>query len=53
MTATIIETDGRAIVLDLSSGATLCGKPIAGLGATELGALIDETMQQAGTRFTT
>ena len=51
MTATIIETDGKAIVLDLSAGATLCGQPIAGLDATELGALIDETMQQAGTRF--
>jgi murein DD-endopeptidase MepM/ murein hydrolase activator NlpD len=51
MTAAIIETDGRAIVLDLSMGASLRGKPVAGLGAAELGALIDREMAAAGTRF--
>jgi hypothetical protein len=51
MTSTIIETDGRAIVLDLSSGAQLCGEEIAGLDAAALGDLIDRTMTVAGTAF--
>mgnify|MGYP001823958621 CR=1 FL=1 len=51
MTAAIIQTDGRAIVLDLSTGASLGGKPVAGLGAAELGALIDQEMVAAGTNF--
>ena len=51
MTATVIETDGRAIVLDLSTGATLYGQPIAGLGATGLGALIKRSMADADTAF--
>ena len=51
MRAAIIETDGKSIVLDLSTGATLCGRPIAGLGVDELGALIDRAMSEAGTAF--
>ena len=51
MTAPIIQTDGKAIVLDLSTGATLCGQPIAGLAADQLGALIDRSMANAGTAF--
>jgi len=51
MTATIIETDGRAIVLDLSTGARLCGKFIAGLDVDEFGDLINRKMKQAGTAF--
>lgn len=51
MTEAIIQTDGRAIVLDLSAGASLGGKPVAGLGAAELGALIDQEMAAAGTNF--
>jgi murein DD-endopeptidase MepM/ murein hydrolase activator NlpD len=51
MTAAIIRTDGRAIVLDLSTGASLGGKPVAGLGAADLGALIDQEMSAAGTNF--
>lgn len=51
MPATIIKTDGRAIVLDLSTGAKLCGKDIAGLDVAELGDLIDRTMADAGTAF--
>lgn len=51
MTASVIETDGKAIVLDLSTGAQLCGEPVAGLAADELGALIDRTMAGAGTGF--
>lgn len=51
MTSTVIETDGRAIVLDLSTGASLCGQAIAGLGVDELSALIDRSMGEAGTRF--
>jgi len=51
MTSTIIKTDGRAIVLDLSSGAELCGEDIAGHGVAELGELINRTMMEAGTAF--
>jgi len=51
MTATIVETDGRAIVLDLSTGAKLCGEDIAGLDAAALGELINRTMADAGTAF--
>jgi len=35
MNAPIIKTDGRAIVLDLSNGAQLCGEDIAGKGVSE------------------
>lgn len=51
MSSPIIVTDGNAIVLDLSFGATLCGKEIAGCSAEELGGLIDRTMADAGTAF--
>lgn len=51
MTAAIIQTDGKAIVLDLSTGATLCGQRIAGLSVDELGALINRSMSEAGTAF--
>ena len=51
MTAAIIETDGSAVVLDLSTGAKLCGKPVAGLGVDDLSALIDQAMHDAGTQF--
>lgn len=51
MTPAVIETDGRAVVLDLSTGATLCGKAIAGLGVDALSALIDQRMAEAGTRY--
>ena len=47
----VIQTDGRAIVLDLSTGARLCGKDIAGLDAAALGKLINRTMADAGTAF--
>jgi len=51
MNARIIETDGKAIVLDLSTGAMLCGQAIAGLSVADLGRLIDRTMENAGTEF--
>lgn len=51
MTASIIRTDGKAIVLDLGRGARLCGEKIAGLDAGALGKLIDRTMAEAGTAF--
>jgi len=51
MTAPVIETDGRAIVLDLSEGATLVGRPIAGLDVDTLSALIDRAMREAGTAY--
>lgn len=47
----IIQTDGDAIVLDLSSGSRLQGKAIAGLDVVELGELIDRTMHEANTAF--
>lgn len=49
--STIIETDGRAIVLDLSTGAQLCGENIAGSDAAELGERINQTMAEAATAF--
>jgi len=51
MNARIIETDGNAIVLDLSTGARLCGHAIAGLNVADFGRLIDRTMEDAGTEF--
>jgi len=51
MSSTIIRTDGRAIVLDLSTGAQLCGEDIAGRDVAELGELINRTMADAGTAF--
>ena len=51
MSGAVIATDDRAIVLDLSEGATLCGEPIEGQGVDELSALIDRAMAAAGTRF--
>ena len=46
MTAAIIETDGRSIVLDLSTGATLCGASIAGLDVNTLSERIDRSMAE-------
>lgn len=51
MTRAIIKTDGRAIVLDLSTGAQLCGEDIAGREVEELSDLINRTMAEAGTAF--
>ena len=51
MTAPVIATDDRAIVLDLSKGAELFGTPVAGLDVTELGRLIDRAMDEAATGF--
>lgn len=49
--APIVSTDGKAIVLDLSSGSRLRGIAVANLDAEQLGTLIDETMADAGTGF--
>jgi len=49
--ATVISTDGKAIVLDLSAGSRLCGETIAGLDVDHLGRLINQTMVDAGTGF--
>ncbi len=49
--ASIIETDGRAIVLDLSTGSQLRGEPVAELNQMRLGELIDASMAEAGTAF--
>jgi murein DD-endopeptidase MepM/ murein hydrolase activator NlpD len=50
-TAPVIDTDGKAIVLDLSSGSRLRGEPVADLDVSRLGQLIDEAMADAGTGF--
>ncbi|MDH4048228.1 MAG: peptidoglycan DD-metalloendopeptidase family protein [Gammaproteobacteria bacterium] len=49
--ATIIETDGKAIVLDLSAQSRMFGKPLRGLSVNELGSLIDNAMRAAGTGY--
>ncbi len=49
--APIVHADERAVVLDLSKGATLCEQSINGLSVTELSGLIDQTMAEAGTKF--
>ena len=51
MTHAVIRTDGRAIVLDLSTGAELCDTPIAGLDVAELSRLINASMAAAETGF--
>lgn len=51
MNAAIIETDARAIVLDLSRGAKLGGQPIAGLDVASLTASIEVEMRAANTAF--
>jgi len=51
MKQAIIRTDGRAVVLDLSSGATLCGEEVAGRDVADLSTLINRTMSAAGTGF--
>lgn len=50
-TASVIATDGKAIVLDLSTGSRLRGEPVADLDVHRLGQLIDEAMAEAGTGF--
>lgn len=49
--APVIVTDGEAIVLDLSRGARLRGRPVEGLDVAALSALINEEMQAKGTGF--
>jgi murein DD-endopeptidase MepM/ murein hydrolase activator NlpD len=49
--APVVSTDGKAIVLDLSTGSRLRGEAIANLEAEHLGRLIDETMADARTGF--
>ena len=49
--APIINTDGKAIVLDLSIGSRLRGESFADLGVDKFGRLINETMADAGTGF--
>ena len=49
--APVVKTDGKAIILDLSTGSRLRGSAVANLDAEQLGRLIDETMADAGTGF--
>jgi murein DD-endopeptidase MepM/ murein hydrolase activator NlpD len=50
-TSSIIKTDGKAIVLDLSRGARLFDTDIAGLAVDAFSALIERKMREAGTLF--
>jgi murein DD-endopeptidase MepM/ murein hydrolase activator NlpD len=50
-TAPVIDTDGKAIVLDLSTGSHLRGEPVADLDVNRLSQLIDEAMAEAGTGY--
>jgi len=49
--APVVSTDGKAIVLDLSTGSRLRDRAVVNLDAEQLGRLIDETMADAGTGF--
>jgi hypothetical protein len=49
--ATIIATDGHAVVLDLSATSPMLRDRSAGIGVVELGELIDAEMHRAGTAF--
>jgi len=49
--APVVKTDGKAIILDLSTGSRLRGSAVANQDAAQLGGLIDETMAEAGTGF--
>ena len=47
----IIETDGKAIVLDLSANSRMLGRSLRGVGVEQLASLIDGAMHAAGTGF--
>jgi hypothetical protein len=49
--APVIATDGKAIVLDLSTGSHLRGEAIVNLEVERFGRLIDDTMAESGTGF--
>jgi len=47
----IVLTDGRAIVLNLSTGSRIRGERIDAVGVARLTALIEQAMAEAGTKF--
>ncbi len=49
--ATIIPTDGKAIVLDLSAASPMLHGSPSGIGVARLSTLIDDEMRRAGTAF--
>lgn len=49
--APIIETDGNAVILDLSQGSTDLGQPLRGIDVETFGALVDNKMAGAGSGF--
>lgn len=49
--ARIIRTDGKCLVLDLSSGSHLQGQAINGVDVAQLDKLIRDCMSEAGTEF--
>ncbi|HEX9853096.1 MAG TPA: peptidoglycan DD-metalloendopeptidase family protein [Woeseiaceae bacterium] len=49
--ATIIRTDGKAVVLDLSAASPMLHGSPSGPGVARLSALIDDEMRRAGTAF--
>jgi hypothetical protein len=49
--AKVIETDGKAVVLDLSVGSQMYGQALKGLDVDSFAALVDRAMADAGTEF--
>ena len=47
----VIETDGQAIVLDLSAGSMQLGEPLPGLSVARFSELVSTVMAAAGTGF--
>jgi murein DD-endopeptidase MepM/ murein hydrolase activator NlpD len=47
----VVETDGRAIVLDLSAGSVALGDPLMGMTVGRFTERMQLRMQEAGTRF--
>lgn len=47
----VIETDGRAIVLDLSAGSLQLGEPLPGLSVARFSALVTAAMAKVGTDY--
>ena len=48
---TIVETDGRAIVFDFSTGSTLGGEAVVAMDTARMSAAIDTALEEAGTAF--
>lgn len=47
----VIETDDKPVVLDLSRGSMALGEPLENIDVSRFTLLVEELMQQSGTRF--